>query len=133
MIKVKNNSKRLIDEIWTLKKENRLLLIILFKLRDFCKEKFNKDVVITMIGRTDAEQDELYKNDSKYLVKKFKSPHQFWHALDIRSFIFTKDEIKQIEDFLNNNYNAANYYNWTAKCHNIGAGDHFHIQFFKKG
>lgn len=119
-------------EFKDLEKNNKNLFDLITDLSFFTKKLFNKPIVITMIGRTQAEQDDIYKNDSKYKQKKFKSPHQFEHAVDIRSRSFDKLEISKIEDYLNDKYNSSNYYKWTARNHNVGLGDHFHIQFSSK-
>lgn len=128
----KNDSGRLKSEYNQLIEKNSGLYDLINDLCIYVKKKYNKEVVITMIGRTDQEQDDIYKEDPKYKIKKFKSPHQFCHAVDIRSHTFSADEIKNIEDYLNNKYNPNNYYKWTAKNHTVGLGEHFHIQFLKK-
>ena len=89
-----------------------------------------------MIYRSDQEQNDIYKgtirNGRSYDQNPWKSPHQFWQAADIRSTIFTDNETKDIENYLNSKYNNTNYYRWTAKCHKIGEGAyHFHIQYYK--
>lgn len=131
-IKVKNGSQRLIEEIWELKKMNRPLLNVLFDIRDYCRDNFGKDVVITMIYRTDDEQDMIYRDNERYQKKKFKSPHQFYTAFDLRSKTFTLNEIEELVNYLNQKYNNSNYFKFTAMCHNIGFGDHFHVQYQKK-
>lgn len=133
-VKVKDENKdRLTKELPILMKENKSLYDLLFDLAEYLKETFKKDLVITMIFRTDEEQAEIYKDDAKYKAKPFKSPHQFWQATDIRSLIYTPEEIKSIEKYLNDKYNGTNFYAWTAKNHKVGAGqEHFHVQFLKK-
>lgn len=130
--KVKNDSSRLKNEYTQLIEKNTGLYDLINDISIYVKKTMNKDIVITMIFRTDQEQDEIYKDDPKYKIKKFKSPHQFYHAIDLRSRDFSQSEIKQIEDYLNNKYNPTNYYKWTAKNHNVGLGDHFHLQWVKK-
>jgi len=132
IIYFKNSTKRLQDEFIELMDRNKLLHELIVDTCAFCKAEFNKDITITMIYRTDAEQDEIYKNDEKYKQKKFKSPHQFFHAVDLRSSTFDTSEIEKLVNYLNLIYNKTNYYNWTAKCHDVGVGEHFHIQFVKK-
>lgn len=127
----KNESKRLKDEFKNLDNKNPDLYKILYEIEDYCVKNFNKSILITMIYRTQEEQDYLYRNSEKYKKRKFKSPHQFWHAADLRSWTFNEDEINLLVDYINKSYNLENYYKWTAKCHNVGAGDHFHIQFCK--
>lgn len=133
MPKFKNDDKRLKTEFEDLKSKNIQLQNLLIDLSDFISKILNKDLIITMIFRTQEEQDNIYKNDPKYKQKPFKSPHQSWTATDIRSLIFNDIEIKQIEDYLNNKYNKANYFAWTAKNHKVGEGAyHFHIQYLKR-
>lgn len=128
----KDNSTRLTNEFTTLLDKNKELHDIITDLCEYCYTFFKKDIVLTMIYRTDEEQDSIYKDDPKYKIKKFKSPHQFWQAFDLRSSTFTPEEIKFIEDYLNNKYNSVNFYKWTARNHTVGLGFHFHIQYTKK-
>lgn len=134
-IMVKNDSKRLIKEIWELRSRNRALLQLLFDVRNYVKKNFGKHVVITMIYRTDQEQDKIYQGVVRrgrlYDANPWKSPHQFFHAIDLRSSLYTDDQINELVDYLNNTYNSRNYYNFTAKCHNVGLGEHFHINYYK--
>lgn len=128
----KSDSERLKSEYDQLKTKNNHLYNLLHDICIFCSTNFNKTVVITMIYRTEAEQDSIYKDDPKYKVRKFKSPHQFWQAIDLRSRTFTPDEINKLVNYINTIYNKTNHYAWTAKNHNVGLGDHFHIQYNKK-
>jgi hypothetical protein len=132
-IEFKNDSARLREEFDSLKVNNEHLHFILLDCGDFCQKNFKKNVVVTMIYRTDAEQDELYKNVAKYKEKKFKSPHQFFHAFDLRSSTFNSVEIDKLVNYLNTEYNSKNFYKFTAICHEVSAnGLHLHIQFVKK-
>lgn len=130
-IDFKEDSQRLKDELETLKDKNWDLYQLLAELNLYTNEQFDKSIMLTMIYRTDEEQDEIYKDSEKYKARKFKSPHQFWQAADIRSKTFTDEEVKQIEDYLNEKWNSSNYYKWTARNHTVGLGMHFHIQFVK--
>lgn len=128
----KNDTDRLKEEHIELKERNPDLYDIIDDVCDWAWVYCKKDIVITMIYRTDAEQDSIYKDDPKYQQKKFKSPHQFYHAVDLRSSTFDTEQIQKLVDYLNEQYNGTNYYKWTAKCHDVGLGDHFHIQFVRK-
>ena len=131
----KNNSTRLERELADLPKKykNEGLYNLIVELNEYTNRTFKKPVLITMVGRTQAEQDHLYRNSARYQKKKFLSPHQLWHAVDIRSHHFTLSEIKQIEERVNKKYNGSNYYKWTAKYHKVGSGGlHFHIQWVDK-
>lgn len=133
MLLAKNESHRIKKELKALRNENKPLLKLMLDLYHYVEDTFDKDVVITMIYRTSAEQDYLYRNSARYKKRKFKSPHQFYHAIDIRSSIYTKEERIAITSYLNSKYDSNNYYNWTAKVHEVGDnGLHFHIQFCKQ-
>ena len=82
---------------------------------------------ITCIFRTDAEQDDIYKDDPAYQAKKVISVHQVWRGIDFRSgdmpeavAQFTMDYfIKQVVYTGNHD---------TLIRHSVGRGDHFHLQ-----
>lgn len=73
----KNQQKRLQDEYKELCMHNPGLFNIIEELDEYVHKEFKKNIIITMIYRTQAEQDYLYRNSEKYKKKKFKSPHQF--------------------------------------------------------
>lgn len=128
-VKLKNDDKRLKDELALLKTNNKSLYDLLFNLADWVKDNLKKDLVVTGIFRSNEEQANIYKNDAKYKAKPFKSPHQFWDAFDLRDSIFTKDEIPKVVKYLNDTYNKTNRYKWTAMDHSVGLGYHFHVQY----
>src|SRR5262245_29059173 len=97
----KNDDQRLIMEGISLQNENLELFNILKDCGRFCQDNFNKKVTVTMIYRTQEQQDELYKNDAKYQTKKFTSPHQYWHAFDLRSSTFDTQEREKLVNYLN--------------------------------
>ncbi len=133
MLHAKNNSKSIKDELRKLKKENKPLLMLLVDLYHYVEDNFHKDLYVTMIYRSQEQQDDIYKgyersDGRKYDESPWKSPHQFWHAVDLRSSNLNDAEIKDIEEYLNDKYEDKNYYKWTAKNHTVGLGEHFHIQ-----
>ena len=131
-IDFKNSSDRLMREFEQLGTKNPELQVLLLELDQHLEKTYGNGVILTMIYRTEAEQDYLYRNNKRYRKKKFRSPHQFWHAADLRTWAFSKEEIAEIVDWLNEKYNATNGKAWTAKAHDIGSGFHFHVQYFKK-
>lgn len=135
LLTFKGNSDRLRKELKDLKKENKPLYDLLEDVAGFVKREFDKGLVVTMIYRTEEEQFNIYagtkRNGVLFEDDPWVSPHQFYHAVDLRSSVFTKEEIIKIEDYINFNYNIDNYYKWTAKDHNVGLGNHFHIQLYK--
>jgi uncharacterized protein YcbK (DUF882 family) len=122
----RRNKKRLKKEFEQLKKLNPELYQLVTELSHYTQTEFGKNIVITMIYRSQKQQWEIYGKDYKK-----KSPHMFWQSVDIRSKTFTKDEIDNIVEYLNSYYNQGNWYDWTAKCHTVGDGaEHFHIQLY---
>lgn len=138
LISMKKGSDRLNDEFTKYivdEGNNQALKDLIIDVSKYTMDNFGKGIVITMIYRTKEEQDDIYagteRRGRKYDEKPWKSPHQFYHAVDLRSRSFTPQEINQLVDYINAKYNQDNYYKFTAKCHNVGRGDHFHIQFVK--
>lgn len=131
MLKIKY--QRIRGEWSKLLKKNPALAQVVWDLQDFVADNFNKDVIITHLYRTKQQQQKFYGKKTKK-----KSPHQSWGAIDIRDFIYTKEEINAMVEFLRF-YDKWNHYkiirsskSRTVLRHNIGHGMHFHIQFFNK-
>lgn len=126
-------------ELYELRAWNSSLYTIAEDLSDYSFVNFGITPVVTHVFRTQAKQDEIYANDPKYLKKKFKSPHQFRHAIDFRSKTYTKEQIQVLEEYINSKYQSTNYYKFTLRDHevigpvtNISQGEHFHLQFARK-
>ena len=137
MLIFKNDNQELMNEFYKLRSKNIDLYHLIEDLEVFVDSYFQKNVVITMVFRSQEKQDEIYqgtyRKDRSYDKKPWRSPHQFWHSVDIRSHNFNEDEIDKIEKFLNENGNDTNYYKWTAKNHEVNnGGEHFHIQYIRK-
>lgn len=121
-----------------LKSKNHYVTDILTDLAAWVYRTMKKDVTITMIYRRQEEQDAIYKGTKNSLGVEYdkhpwKSDHQFWNCVDIRSKNFTPEEIEDIEYYLNTKHNPFNKLKWTAKCHTVAGGaPHFHIQFIRK-
>lgn len=132
VVKLKNDDKRLNEELKTLQTKNKPLYDLLFNLADWVKDQFKKELVVTGIFRTDEEQAQIYKNDARYKIKPFTSPHQYWQAFDLRDSTFTKNETGKIVKYLNDTYNPTNQLKFTAMDHSVGLGFHFHVQYVVK-
>lgn len=91
------------------------------------QSRYKKDLIITEVYRTQKEQDRYYKNK-----KKFRSPHQDWKAVDIRTFHLETSEIKDLVKTINKRYNSTSRYIPTSFYHGIGLGKHIHIQFKRR-
>jgi len=132
VIYAKNGSKRVAQEFAKLEQKNPCLRKIMIDMAHFIKKEFKKDMTVVMFYRTQKEQDYIYRNSKRYKRRKFISPHQIWHAADIRSFTFKRNEIDKIVDYVNKKYDSSNHYTKTAMYHKVYNGVmHFHIQFIK--
>ncbi len=111
-----------------LPKIDERLKAMLFFLDYYVTQRYNKEIMITELIRTQAEQDIIYKDDPKYKKgPKWASVHQYGRGADLRVSEFTLDEIKDILDLLNKiPYGDGRHK--TALIHNVGFGDHIHIQ-----
>jgi len=86
-------------------------------------EFFNKKVFITEVYRTQHENNLIYK-DTKHV-----SLHTYHHAVDIRSSIYTDEEIEKLLTVANTILYRKGSKHKTAKYHHVGNGAfHFHIQ-----
>lgn len=102
---------------------------IMTMLSIFCEVEFAKDIVVTELLRTQAEQDRYYGKNPAYIKKPWNSVHQFGRGCDIRTINhFTPTEIKKIVAFLNIITYRKKSKVKTATYHNIGLGNHIHIQ-----
>ena len=84
-------------------------------------EKFKKVAVVTHILRSREEQIRFYKGD-----KEKRSTHEFRRAVDLRSSIYTEEEITELVDYLNKSFPRTRFK--TVLYHSVGLGWHFHIQ-----
>ena len=128
-------AKRLRREFQELQVKNQALAALMHDLAEFIEVKFKKDIVITMIFRTQQEQWDLYKKTDGAKTKR-TSPHMRWDAVDIRDWVYTDAEKKAIGAFLKGNYDATNRMaplgsgSRTYWLHAIkGQAMHFHIQY----
>lgn len=131
-----SKTKEIGDEFQTLKTKNAALAQIILDLTDYVRVEFKKDVMMTMVFRTQQQQWDLYKKTDGVPKTKRTSPHMFWQAVDIRDWIYNEQEKKAIGKFLVDHYDATNQMsklgNGSRTCwlHKIkGQAMHFHIQY----
>jgi len=122
-----------IKKEWESGKVDKRLMIIVSYLDWFCKEYVTRidgtkqDIQITCLFRTQAEQDAIYKNNTKYQKKKWTSVHQVKRGADIGVNAFSTDMKKLLRSMLNHRFYYSGSHS-TCVWHNIGLGDHFHVQ-----
>ncbi len=106
--------------------DKRLRVIVIF-LDWYCLKFLKRDIQLTCIHRTQKEQNAIYGGNPKYQKKPWKSVHQFQRGIDIGVNAFTT-EVKQILcNMLNKRFSYKGNYK-TCVWHDVGLGDHFHIQ-----
>lgn len=102
----------------------------------FMEVRYNQDITITELIRTQEEQDILYgkkcsNKDTRERYKKspWKSVHQYGRGADIRTFDWKREWIDDIMSILNKiPYDENRPHKQTAIYHDIGTGEHIHIQ-----
>jgi len=100
------------------------LLSLIYIIQAYCWLQWKKNITITELFRTQAEQDYIYRKVKGY---NKKSVHQFWRGCDIRTIgVFSNKQAKEIETFLNMIYYDSKHN--TAKFHDVGMGKHIHAQ-----
>ena len=97
--------------------------------------RYNKEMVITELMRTQEEQDELYgkkadkETREKYNKKPWSSVHQFGRGADVRTHDWERNEVRDALFILNTIvYDVSRPRTKTAIHHDIGTGEHIHIQ-----
>lgn len=110
-------------------KLDRRLRIIIYALAGYTAEVYHKPIIITEIFRTQNEQDTIYGNDPKYKSNPWFSVHQEWRGFDFRTIGFTKDQIIDLLDFLNDNFEYNGGTHPTSLYHEVeNHGLHIHVQ-----
>ena len=109
-------TERIKNEFSKLVSKNPEFAKIVGAVQNFSVENFGKSLVITHLLRTKREQLEIYGENYKKT-----SFHQVWRGIDIRSRIYTNEEITKLITFMKT-FNVRPLY------HQIGNyGYHFHM------
>jgi len=88
------------------------------------EQEFNKNLVITCLYRSPEENAALYKG----AIEPKWRPHTLWCGADLRSSIYTQDEIQKLLSFLNH-FTVFSGQRKCASYHAIaGNVHHFHVQ-----
>lgn len=122
-------TKRIESEYNELPVHNAKLKTLLDLAVQFVQLEFGKDVVVTEIYRSPEEYKALYAADPTRIPKS--PPHTAWQAFDLRSSIYTADEIERLLQF----FKCFRFYKGmrsVALYHKIaGNAFHFHVQYGK--
>jgi hypothetical protein len=101
-----------------------------FMVEGFIQFYFGLDMFITHIEREDEQQDEIYKDNPEYKIKPWPSVHQSrpCRGIDFRSYTFKKEQREGLLLFVNIHLPYGKEGHFTLKWHDVGQGEHFHIQ-----
>lgn len=106
-------------EFWDLSPTLRLILC---DLECWGKTR-GEDITITELIRTDSEQQELFETGKSARI----SVHQFGRGADVR--LFKNNNLNLlVEGYLNEKYPYGKGTIKTALIHDVGAGNHLHLQ-----
>ncbi|MCP4988371.1 MAG: hypothetical protein GY928_20665 [Colwellia sp.] len=101
--------------------DSRLRVMLSF-LDLFTTKKYNDEIVITELIRTQQQQELIYGVGTKK-----KSVHLYGRGADVRVSNFKDSQITEILDLLNKiPYGKGSYK--TAIRHDVDFGDHIHVQ-----
>jgi hypothetical protein len=118
-----------IEDEWYSDQISEKLKSIMAILDQFTNMEFGKDIMLTDLMRTKAEQDEIYKDNPRYKERSWNSVHQYGRGADIRSRDFTQDQLNTIKNFLNCfKYDKNRPNKNTCTIHDVGSGMHVHTQ-----
>ena len=90
-----------------------------------------KNIEITHLFRTQAEQDDIYGDNDDYRLHPWKSVHQYSRGADIsvRSFRAQGDDPELICSLINTEFPYGDGKHRTALYHQVGnRGKHIHLQ-----
>lgn len=98
------------------------------QLSVWVSNNLQKDITLTHLYRTAEEQVALYAA-TEPAKRPTASPHQVWNAVDLRSSVYTPEEVAGIVAWVNKHYTNPNG-RVCALAHAIAGGAyHLHIQY----
>lgn len=116
---------------WETGKLPRKITNIIKFIDHYCQAKYNYEITLTEVLRTQEEQDSIYKDDPNYKVKPWVSNHQYWRAVDLRTNDMKAGMVEDIAEVVNRiTYDPKRPDKKTCVYHDVGKGIHFHLQQF---
>ena len=96
-------------------------------IAQYCAQRGWPAPVITHVERTWDQHVKIYGPDK---AKHFFSPHlaRPSRAVDLRSSLYTREQISEIVEHVNEWFKPHFYDHPIVLFHNVGRGDHFHVQ-----
>lgn len=91
---------------------DRDLRIIILDILWYSRYHFGKGIIITSLVRTDNRM----------------SVHYWGRGADLRSRCYTSEQLKDIKQYINNNYEYRTPGKQILMIHDVGQGIHIHVQ-----
>lgn len=115
-----------------LKRRNPALVAVLAVADRESRHISGKGILVTMIQRTSAEQEALLalrrKQGDAAAGAGTRSVHEVWRGADLRSWIYTSDQIAELVARLNRQFIYGKGKLQVAGFHARGSGAHIHLQ-----
>lgn len=113
------------------KQVDRRIRVLLSFVDLFTVQKYGKEIIVTDLIRTQSQQDTIYKDNHDYQKKPWSSVHQYGRGADIRTSNLEYPQKMELVELLNKlPYGDGKHK--TALFHDIGTGEHIHIQVIGK-
>ena len=110
-------------------KLNTKLKCITWYILCYVKETYGVDLECTQIFRTQAEQDEIYRDDPKYIKSPWMSVHQSWRGIDFSIKDLGAAKAKKMAAEVNEIFPYGKGSLKTVLAHEVGShGFHLHVQ-----
>jgi len=103
------------------------LKTILYYICGFASNEFYKDITITGLLRSQAQQDAIYALNLNYQKSPWLSVHQFMRGADVSTRNLSEDEVLILTEMLNFMFHYSPGKK-TALYHDVGLGAHLHLQ-----
>jgi len=107
-----------------------LVRVIMYEIVNFCYKYNYSQPIVTHIERDMAKHIEIYREKAATTP----SPHldRPCRGIDIRTSQWTKEQADHIVRYINSVFVDKDYPYPNALYHNVGRGDHLHIQCKRK-
>ena len=120
--------RKRIEQEWNSDQLHFRVRILALVLDWYCKKYVNvRGINLTHIFRSNEEQRDIYKNNTKFKLAPWHSTHEYWRAVDVGVNAFTETQRQEMCNFVNKRFNYSGSHNCCV-YHNVGRGWHFHLQ-----
>jgi len=105
---------------------DKRLRVITYAIDGFSRQHYSIEAWVTEVFRSPEDNTVLYT--SRGFTEVPLSTHSFWRAIDLRTFIYTEEQLDKLAAFINESFEYTGM-KQSALVHKVGDGvKHFHIQ-----